>query len=385
MLFRSYGETFKSLFVSTGTARSASALAAAMIASAMRKDADAESVISDALAAAAEYRRSREGRYWRSSSLYPVVALKAEQLLETAAELGFRYRDPYAYRSELAAVAVQPFFADGCESLAVAASMFAASGGKYEESVSGCVCFGRDNDSSAAVAGAVAGALNGASAIPADWIETVESANAVSENDRLRNLCSGLTSAVAGRMRLDYESVRRQGFYFGEWQIDSKEGEDALRKAAAEGCTEKMEALLLAGINPDAVDEKGTTALHFAAWENRPEAVSLLLEHSADPEIAEGDGWTALHDALRREYYGIAEMIFSALCGRRQVCAGSEKDLSGNETPGDLRFLDFLKRMDSEFIRLDAVGICGKGLADDARERGYSESLSFLKEASVND
>ena len=39
--------------------------------------------------------------------------------------------------------------------------------------------YGRDNDSIAGMAGAIAGALHGAAALRSDWIETVRSANRI--------------------------------------------------------------------------------------------------------------------------------------------------------------------------------------------------------------
>ena len=55
--------------------------------------------------------------------------------------------------------------------------MLVAAGGDLRQAIIGCVNYGRDNDSYATVAGAMAGALHGTSAVPSDWRATVEAAN----------------------------------------------------------------------------------------------------------------------------------------------------------------------------------------------------------------
>lgn len=376
--YKAYSETFRNLFISTGTARSASALAAAMIAAAMKPGADAGSAVNDALSAAAVYKRGVEGRYWRQSNLYSIASLKAEQLLEQAAELGVKYRDPFAFQQELFDLVVQPFFADGSETLAIAAAMFTAARSDFESTVTGCVNFGRDNDSSAAVGGAFSGALNGASEISSEWIETVERANpAPLPQTDLRALAEVLASTIARRMGREADVFGLQRG-FSEGRGDGS----GLRLAAKEGRLDDLRRLLLNGTEPDLVDDNGTTALHFAAWENHADCVSILLEHGAEPEIAEGEGWTALHDAVRREYTHIVSMFLGSLSG----ISRSEADLFKPGISGDERFLRMLELLKEEYVRLDSIGICGKGLLDDAVERGYEKSADFLrKEASLRD
>jgi len=374
---RAYDETFRNLFISTGTARSAAALAAAMIAGAMKPGADADTVVNDALTAAAVYKRQVEGRYWRMSSLYPIASLKAEQLLEQAVGLGRKYRDPFAFYKELYELVVQPFFADGSETLAIAAAMFTAAEGDFAETVTGCVNFGRDNDSSAAVGGALAGALNGASAINPEWIKIIEEANpAPRPHKTLMELSEVLSSVTARRIKNESRIVRLQiDFYL------DNDG-TALHEAAAEGRIKELRKLLVSGADVDFIDEKGTTALHFAAWKNQYECVRLLLVHGADPEIAEGDGWTALHDAVRREYSDIVSLIVSSLNGSGKT----EADYFKPGVTGDERFFRMLELLKDEYLRLDSIGICGKGLLDDAIERGYEKSADFLRtEVSARD
>ena len=59
------------------------------------------------------------------------------------------------------------------EELPAALGMLIAAGGDYRETVLGAVNYGRDSDSIANMGGAIAGALAGLSAVPAEWVAAV--------------------------------------------------------------------------------------------------------------------------------------------------------------------------------------------------------------------
>jgi hypothetical protein len=59
------------------------------------------------------------------------------------------------------------------EAVGLAFGAFAAARGEFRESVLMAVNMGRDADTTAAVAGALAGALRGERTIPADWATTI--------------------------------------------------------------------------------------------------------------------------------------------------------------------------------------------------------------------
>lgn len=65
------------------------------------------------------------------------------------------------------------------EELPIAIGMLLVAGGDYREAVLGSVNYGRDSDSIASMAGALAGALGGRSSLPADWQDAVSSASRV--------------------------------------------------------------------------------------------------------------------------------------------------------------------------------------------------------------
>lgn len=60
------------------------------------------------------------------------------------------------------------------EEFPIALGMLIVANGSYRESVLGGVNYGRDADSIASMAGAMAGAMQGIRSIPTDWLETVE-------------------------------------------------------------------------------------------------------------------------------------------------------------------------------------------------------------------
>lgn len=63
------------------------------------------------------------------------------------------------------------------EELPIAIGMLVAAEGDYREAVLGAVNYGRDSDSIAVMAGALAGALGGVGAVPTDWIDAVGTAS----------------------------------------------------------------------------------------------------------------------------------------------------------------------------------------------------------------
>lgn len=63
------------------------------------------------------------------------------------------------------------------EELPVALGLLVATGGSYVDAVLGGVNYGRDSDSIAQMAGALAGALNGSAAVPERWISEVSRAS----------------------------------------------------------------------------------------------------------------------------------------------------------------------------------------------------------------
>jgi ADP-ribosylglycohydrolase len=182
-------------FISGGYARYSSAIAAAAVAAAMRPGATLTSTIDEALAASLTHRA--EGELTRQWHWYDHVFKMNERLVETAVEIAARHRDVFSLRSEYyEKLQVSPLGSEAAQTLAVALGMLVAADGNLRQAIIGCVNYGRDNDSYATLAGAIAGAMHGTTAIPAEWRHTLEGANP--EPD-MRTLSLGLAQVACQR------------------------------------------------------------------------------------------------------------------------------------------------------------------------------------------
>ncbi|MEU3598060.1 ADP-ribosylglycohydrolase family protein [Streptomyces sp. NPDC006798] len=76
------------------------------------------------------------------------------------------------------------------EELPIALGMLLIGGGDYRRTVLGSVNYGRDCDSIATMAGAIAGALHGSAAVPRDWAKTVAEASRLDLDAPARDLAS---------------------------------------------------------------------------------------------------------------------------------------------------------------------------------------------------
>ncbi len=95
----------------------------------------------------------------------------------------------------------------------------------------------------------------------------------------------------------------------------------------------RIEALLAAGANPNAVDRNGTPPLVYAVCRGRYgslDIVKVLLKNGADPNIEYGDRQSALTSAIAREHLGTIEAL---------IAAGA-KEVSFDQTKIDQDLLD---------------------------------------------
>lgn len=184
-------------FIGDGYAKYAAAMAAAAVAAAMCPGATPLSVVAAAMAACQAHRI--EGDLTRNWNWYNHVFQLNERLVNTAVEIALRHEDVFSLRAEYyERLHVSSLGSEAAQTLAVALGMLVAAGGDLRQTVTGCVNYGRDNDSYASVAGAIAGALHGTSAIPVDWRATVEAAN---PDPDMRALALGLAEIVVKRLR----------------------------------------------------------------------------------------------------------------------------------------------------------------------------------------
>jgi ADP-ribosylglycohydrolase len=192
---RAFAHSYEIDFISDGYAKYSSAIAAAAVAAAMRPKATVLSIVDEALAACRAHKV--EGDLSRNWHWYSHVFEPNERLVETAVEIAARHADVLSVRAEYyETLQMGPLGSEAGQSLAVALGMLVAAEGDLRQAIIGCVNYGRDNDSYATIAGAIAGALQGTGAIPSDWRETVEAANPKPD---MRELSLGL--ALIARQR----------------------------------------------------------------------------------------------------------------------------------------------------------------------------------------
>lgn len=155
--------------------REAAGVYAACVAEAMRPGASVDSVVAVALRLAKDGTRDAiesvvtaasglDG--WRES----LPALRSA--VEPFDTVGPNYRAP-------ARDARIPSRTKSIEELPIAIGMLVANRGDYSESVLGAVNYGRDSDSIAVMAGAIAGALGGTDVVPREWVDEISAASKI--------------------------------------------------------------------------------------------------------------------------------------------------------------------------------------------------------------
>ena len=166
---------FDLAFFTDGYAKTGSAMMVAAIAEAMRPQPTVDGIIEAARSAHINFARRREGVHWHNTPWRYDPNLK---FLDEALTIARRERDVFAIREPLYELLEWGhLFSKATQTLVVALSMFVAAEGDVKQSIVGAVMYGRDKDSYASIAGALAGAFNDLDAIPEAWIRPVIEAN----------------------------------------------------------------------------------------------------------------------------------------------------------------------------------------------------------------
>ena len=164
-----------------GFCQDGAAIIAAAVAAACRTDATVESILQEAVA--------------------HIPATSGARMLAGVEQAvsGTRGRDYAAFRSYVHERA-ERFFqlrkANSLETVPLTLALFSLAAGNPERCVTYAANFGRDTDTMAAMAGAIAGAYGGADAIRPDWLEKVKR-NADQDQEELAR---GLASAAISKM-----------------------------------------------------------------------------------------------------------------------------------------------------------------------------------------
>jgi len=166
---------FDLAFFTDGHAKTAAAMMVTAIAEAMRPQATVDGIVEAVRAAHLRFARRREGDYWHTTPWRYDPNLK---FLDEALIVARRERDVFAIRQPLMELLEWGhLFSESIHTLVVALSMFVAANGDVKQSIIGAIMYGRDKDSYASVAGALAGAYCGVDTIPEEWIQPVIDAN----------------------------------------------------------------------------------------------------------------------------------------------------------------------------------------------------------------
>ena len=186
----------------------AAGVMAACIAEAFKPDATVESIVATALECANEgtktaieavANRARDFSDWREAILPLREAMRPH---DGAAENMFdrgNGTDDW-----------QPSRQRSIEELPIALGLLTVTDGDFEGSISGGANYGRDCDSIAGMAGAIAGTLQGAGTIRSAWIEQINSANRVD----LRLIAEGLVDLATTQQQRQFEAARNRAEMF---------------------------------------------------------------------------------------------------------------------------------------------------------------------------
>jgi len=191
----------------------AAAVMAACVAEAFRPGATVESVVAVALdlakegthdAIAATVAAARGCADWRQA--IPILR-DAIRPFDGSAEDGTRDRgngtDDWG-----------PSRLKSIEEVPVALGFLVVAGGDFEQSVFGAANYGRDNDSIAGMAGAIAGALHGDGAIRPEWIARIDEANRVD----LDPLAEGLARLAVHLQQVQIAKAEKRALVFKRLQ-----------------------------------------------------------------------------------------------------------------------------------------------------------------------
>lgn len=175
-------------FLSEAYSAYTAGMAAAAVAAAMCPGATPEDVVRETLAVSRAHHVN--GPIFERWAWADAVGRPVENAVEAALDIARQLGDARAIREPLyEALNLSPLFSEAAQTIAVALAMFLVADGDPRKAIIGAVNYGRDCDSYASVAGAIAGALRGVEVLPADWVATVRAANAYDIDGAAQGLC----------------------------------------------------------------------------------------------------------------------------------------------------------------------------------------------------
>ena len=136
---------------------------------------------------------------------------------------------------------------------------------------------------------------------------------------------------------------------------------------------EIIEALINAGAEIDAQDNRGNTALHRVSERGHADVVKLLINAGADINAKNKDGDTALHRARENNHANVVELL---------IKEGAEVDASNNQNEtllawavdkGHTKVVNMLLDKDKELKPVEKLGLMGKAFVNSMHIRDEEE------------
>ena len=81
---------------------------------------------------------------------------------------------------------------------------------------------------------------------------------------------------------------------------------------AEHGCADEIQALLIAGADPNVRGDDNKSALHVAAQRGHIDVVQILLDAGADPNVPDKDDLTPLYWAAYHDFPEVVEVLLNA-------------------------------------------------------------------------
>ncbi|XP_069700087.1 golgin subfamily A member 6-like protein 25 isoform X6 [Periplaneta americana] len=133
------------------------------------------------------------------------------------------------------------------------------------------------------------------------------------KEEELKKMREGQKTAASKKPTTNLKQYLLSKIMRRQQEAKDRRGRTTLHRAAMRGDTHRVQLLLDAGSQVNAVDNAGCTPLWLAAWQDRQDACRALLAAGARPDVKGGYfGRTALHEAALCGHPAVCELLLAA-------------------------------------------------------------------------
>eukprot|EP00798_Chlamydomonas_sp_ICE-L_P021508 gene21508-biopygen30221 len=161
-----------------------------------------------------------------------------------------------------------------------------------------------------------------------------------------------------------------------EVNIKCNVGSTPLHSAAFYGRVECTRALLERGAEVNTQDNNGNAPLHFAAWNGYLECMKALLDSGAEVDAQDNNGSTPLHDAARG---GHVECIKALLDSSAEVDAQDNDGSTPLHDAAQQGHVECIKDLLVSGARVTIMDTCGLTAFDKALEHGHQDGANAIR------